>query len=206
MTSPAAPPPAPTFDAWLVRHANTFGMADAQHLAMLEEWLAVFRQVGYTAAELAAATLAIALDPPRYRTDHLRAVHEAVRNARARSLAARPPDPAAAPCELCDGDGWAIVPHWQPARRAKGATCAVCCYCAAGRRRQQGLAERRPMTLEQYEAIVPLWREEAEAIADRLFAERAAEARAGHLDRTLGPLAVNPAEIVERLRRRHAGG
>lgn len=164
------------FDAWLNKYSVPLGLTRDEDLRMLDSWYAdVFVPAGYTAAELESARLAMLQAPPKFRNEHLTAIHDHVRRLRhdadRRRLAALPPDPAElGECADCGDSGFVCVPH--PRRVVAGAwdgvTAAVCCHCLKGERAHaawQRLPETAkdrikapPMTWAEYQRTVPRWR------------------------------------------------
>lgn len=182
--------------AWAADHCHKFGIRDADAKLVLA-WREVFELLGFTAAELAAATLHLlaSADAPRFAADHRAAVIRAVEAVRRRST---PASTSSSPsgCDLCGGCGIFTVPHpgledggrrWRevlltpdadPGGLARDA--GVCCGCEAGRRTREATeASGRPLTtLAQYEHRYPYWREVQFAREQVLAAGRQQPSRA----------------------------
>lgn len=180
--------------AWMTYHADLFGLnARAEDLATVATWRDLFRDAGYYAAELRAASdaLALAEERPRSREQHLHRLVALLRTARleqARAQRTAEGEISWPLCNLCGGSGLAIAPllkhvaggEWLPG----GQTCAVSCTCRAGQREQRD----KLMTLRRYEERNPDW---VAQVARRAGADRAhvrALEFAGAVDRKLGPL------------------
>jgi hypothetical protein len=182
-----------TYAEWAGWHATAFGFQTEAEGKMLLSWTGLFRDLGITPGELAAASKDLAArDPPIWRSEHLQALRDRVRQLR-NPPPPRPPDEPApgdcGTCRDCGGTGRVIVPAGGVktangnAVSRPGSTAAVTCRCALGR----WFADRpgdRPalLSLEAYERWNPDWRRQvdAERHAGRLRAEAAG------LDRSLG--------------------
>jgi hypothetical protein len=173
------------YDAWVMKHAEAFGLTWDGELAALGCWYDSLRV--FEPAELHAATAAMLASGQTYRrvSDHLPAVIVHVRATR--RDAARADDTAAAldpdlgRCGLCGSSGHVAVPLVRlpgggEVRVMADYETVVVCRCAKGRwvqDRQAGMGSRQ-MTLEQYERLNPEWRDQ--------LAERRAHARQVLLD------------------------
>jgi hypothetical protein len=185
------------YHRWADAYAATFAMTSDSDVAMFGAWFEVFRSAGYTIAELQAARLSIARNPPTFRNEHLAAIHRAIRDARVQQSRRRMMEPAAGDrgvCAACGDTGAVIAPHpkfvaggdWRSSDLGYRATAAVACSCLKGRnllaaydRLSPELRDRiaRPMTLGDYQKIAPKWRAMLEARqAEDLAAIRAEDA------------------------------
>lgn len=159
---------------WSTRYAAMFGMTRDTERAMFVEWFNVFTTAGYTLAELNAATQVIGMDPPRFRDGHLRALHDAIRNARVDRVRnqQREVSDERGTCTTCRGVGMVCgMPHpdhiGPEHPGGYGATCVVYCHCPLGTWKVDQW-ESRPMefkdkhkrtaTMAEYTARVPDWR------------------------------------------------
>lgn len=206
------------YDQWSERYAATFGMTSDADAAMFAAWFEVFTACGYTLAELAAARMAIARRPPTYRSEHLAAIHAAVRDARLTESRKRAADPLPGDrgaCSLCGDSGMVTVPHpqqitqgrWQGAALGYRATAAVACSCHAGQAvlavydgRSPEFKSRiaRPMALAEYQRIAPRWKTLlAGRDADNLAGSRADDA-AKRADKA-APLAKSVRAVIGRI-------
>jgi hypothetical protein len=190
-----------TFMDWADHHAGLFGFVRPEEQVMLRKWCELFRGEGFTADELRRATDHIAAnDPPVWRSEHLQALRDRVRELRNPKPAPPPDEPPPGDCGTCrdcGGTGRVIVPA-VGLRTAggntvtrPGATAAVVCRCPLGRwfasrcMAWDGSSYRLPMlVLDAYERDRPDWRREAdqEREAARL------KVQAGGLDAALGQI------------------
>jgi hypothetical protein len=165
--------------AWAADHCHKFGFRDAD-AQMVLAWREVFELL-FTADELRAATgrLLSAEDTPRFASDHRGAIIRAVQGVRRTAGRKAVESNLAHGCIECGGNGIVVVPHpgvtdEHPPRmrgvllhpRADPAglsrTMGVCCVlCDVGvRTRATTEQQGRPlMTISQYEALYPNWRE-----------------------------------------------
>lgn len=202
---------------WAIRYASTFGMTSDADSAMLAGWFPVFRACNYTLVELDAALISVATNPPKFRQEHLPAVHGAIRSRRqyAERRRPKPADDRWGECADCGETGRAIVPHpqhvvdgqWVASMLRYRPLATVLCHCAKGRQamveydsKSQEYRDRipRPMTFEAYLRIAPRWRD---MLAERDESDRAvrdAEALAEHADRVSTPLAGVMRRLTER--------
>ncbi len=176
---------------------------------MVGDWESVFETCGFTAEELSEATRSVALRPPKWRSDHLAAVQDAVRNIRLRRWKAQQEQSTSDTerCRFCLGTSWVIVPHpkcyvdgrWSPSETGAYYTAAVACRCFLGRNRiDRVLAlsneEREkknvqlPLSLDLYERTFPQWESEMRQQVLRDQARRKASANAAHYDSLYGPV------------------
>jgi hypothetical protein len=197
------------YDEWADRHGSTFGLVGEADIAMFHAWFDVFSASGYTAAELTAATAAVAQQPPRFRSEHLGAIHAAIRDRRARAEAVRLHDPAEVSergtCALCGESGWVVVPHPKCVAAGEwvagmeGVTAAVTCSCFVGRRQLDAwdayaavVQKRvpRPMSLEYYQGrLCSRWRALLARHEGLTEAHRRAQSASRRADMAGGPLA-----------------
>lgn len=221
------------FTSWASHHATRFGFA-AEHATMILSWHGFLSGMGYTVAELMAATDILA-QPGRVPSGpwaHLEAVqvaalearHAADRDRRLRALPAPGEVPDRGECVLCQDTGLVEVPHpkcldgW-PFPIAY--TAGVICSCWAGHRRLQAeetddaRRKRReasgigkPMTLAAYEALNPTWRTQFRSYRDACT-EHARACRAlradTDLDRALDAAIENAHAAVHGRPRPHPG-
>jgi hypothetical protein len=192
--------------SWSTKHSHIFGMMSELDMTMLSSWRDVFHTAGYSADELAAATMELASDPPRWRVDHLTRIHTFIRAERFRTrLAMEKMEEEryrAVACQLCGGCGYAEVPHlscvydsrWREGPRY---TMSVCCRCEIGRRkneviinnpRQPAIDQRRRMGLGEYSLHLPNWEELLREKKDELAARARSHAAAAGVDQEFGPL------------------
>lgn len=164
----------PWYIAWAVNHCQAFALRGDAPKTVLA-WGPVFT-VLFTPDDLQAATAALVASRGdlQWVADHRRAIIDEVTHARSRARQQRADD--AIRCEMCDGTGWATVPH--PGSRPGGGllpvlrmpaadpagltrTLAVTCCCPAGERTYAGEEgrERPPLTLTAYETRYPNFRE-----------------------------------------------
>lgn len=183
--------PQAEWDGWAARHGQLFALTTDADARMLAEWAGLFARAGYAPAELTEATEWLATNaPPRFRTEHLPALLERLRDQRQR----RPP-PAEdrwGTCADCHGSGLVSVPNPKAVALGRWGTLAVACGCPAGRRFREG--RRAFLTLADYQAARPGWRDELAAHQALLRAE----AEAG----PPGPLAAAFDAATAKLRRR----
>lgn len=197
---------ATTFEEWAAQYAKLFGLLSPVEVEMVGDWSEHFRSEGYSVAELVAASQALARDaPPRYRSEHLGALTEALVAGR-RPVTTEPPREATS-CGLCDGCGRVSVPNPRTLDRArhKWTWLSVTCSCPLGLwwhehlcSRQPSSPERRvpqPLSLADYEKYhLPDWREVLSARRRHEESLRTQTGRARELDDILGP-------VIDRLRR-----
>ena len=191
------------YAAWSEEYARMFGIRDDADLRTIMSWRFVFSATRTSEAEMKAASLWLArnvgvLGEVKERfggkmTMHLSAVQRALREVRALDkdrieARQREQETRLGSCTTCGSSGMVTVPNpkhveggeWRPVRIARGGsgpsyyTCAVLCSCALGRWKADRQGERRQMTLEQYHAENPDWRQQLEERAE----ERRAEATA----------------------------
>jgi len=200
---------------WSTRYAAMFGMTRDTERAMFTEWYNVFRAAGYTLAELNAATQVIGMDPPKYRDGHLRALHDAIRNARVdkmRNHQREAVDDRGA-CTTCRGSGLVCgLPHPRhigPEHPGGfGATCAVYCHCALGvwkvnqwenQTPEYKAKCKRTATMAEYMHEVPDWRGMVERMRQYERSYQKARSVTEEADKA-GPLDA----VMNRLRRKIA--
>ncbi len=183
------------WEEWSRRHARVFGLTAKEDAAMLMEWCDLFAADGFTPAELSLATDAVSRDPPRYRSDHLTGLRQALKGVR---RAAIPPPPQdCGTCEDCSGTGRVEVPldgltspggHVYPAETLG----VVLCHCRLGHwLKEQG---SKISSFDEYTSQRPHWRDDLKEIKARQRARNVASDRATRLDRDLG-------EILRRFRK-----
>lgn len=182
----------PGWDDWVQRHAVLFCWDRPADIERLVAWSAVFARAGRTPAQMVAASeYVVTQDPPKFHSDHLRALRLAL-VALAQQEAQPPPKDDG--CRKCCGTGRVIVPRPAGARqptlmdgRPYQGTIAVLCSCLLGGwyfRSQAGYEKRRAMTLEEYARENPGWMAQqiAEEQLDRMQVE------AANADRLLGAI------------------
>lgn len=202
---------ADAYRAWSGRYAATFGLTSDSDAGMLVAWREVFDACGYSVAELEAARLHIASKgPPKFRTEHLAAIHAAITDRRGHDIAnqrrASVDDDGYGACDTCGGTGWVIVPHARAIRDGQWVrlgisgypTMAVTCGCWKGRRcvetwdampPDKQKKYPRPMTLEYYETrICPHGRRLIAEHDKALAADGRAHGNAALWDKKYGPL------------------
>lgn len=192
------------YAAWTEEYSRMFGIRDPLDVRTLLSWRFVFSATRTSEAEMKAAALWLAsnvgvLGEVRERfggkmTMHLSAIQRALREVRALDkdrieARQREQESRLGTCTICGSSGMVTVPNpkhvengeWRPVRIARGGsgpsyyTCAVLCSCALGRwKADRQSHERRQMTLDQYHAINPAWRQQMDERAE----ERRAEANA----------------------------
>lgn len=217
------------FKGWSDRYGSLFGMAQEADFQMFDSWFEVFCSCGYSVAELDAARLEIAQNPPRFRNEHLAAIHAAVRGRRKEELrrrfAGQPPDPSeVGECAECGDSGMVVVPH--PAYVTAGEwmghgsfgyrpTAAVACRCYRGRRvlehydsmpPSQQDRVGRPMGLDAYQRVAPGWKSLMAKRDRETFAALVAHDASHKADRAGGPLAGLVKRIRERVAAQGANG
>lgn len=181
------------FNVWCLRHANVFGIANANGLAMIASWEDLFAAAGYSAADLNDATDWLATHaPPKFLNEHLGAITNRIRDRKAvdgRRESLEVHDRGS--CTTCGGTGHVTVPHpggvvdgeWVPQRFARGGatyyTVAVYCRCALGRWFEgRHDNDEKTWNLDRYEPRNPRWRVHMESRRS----ERNARASLGPVD------------------------
>jgi hypothetical protein len=193
-----------------------FGLNGEADMKMLQAWEEPFEAAGYTAAELNVATFRMTAKPPNWRTEHLGAIQESIRQAKsaARQQEKREAEAARTAehsvCSDCRNSGWAVVPHskgivngeWQEDGTGQRNTMAVSCHCGIGQRiwndrtryaaDAKGQMERAktwvPMTFAAYAEKNPNWRAQLRQEQERKAAMQAAHGQAAHGDRVYGEI------------------
>src|SRR5262245_29382269 len=127
------------FNEWVNRHVLLFGMDRDQDLATFLSWRELFIRAGYTFAELCEASDWLATHaPPQYRSEHLAALQERIRAARAEHRAREDAALVSYPdCPDCLGTGWVSVPDLRQVQDGTWhgyQTAAVLCRCGWGSR------------------------------------------------------------------------
>ncbi len=205
------------YHAWSVQYAATFGMNSDADAAMFSAWFDVFVGCGYAVAELHAARMTVATNPPEYRNSHLAAIHQAVRGSRVRASRKAALEAVNANdrgvCVLCGDTGNVLVPHPQTVSNRQWVggelfgyrpLAAVTCSCYRGRTMHNGYDQRspdyqqsvkRPMSYDEYLRLVPNWKELVAAKEQEQIAGDRAAWAAQEADRQAGPLAA----VVKRL-------
>lgn len=212
-----------TFTEWAIHHGKIFGLLTDQEADMIGEWAGMIEDSGYAADECAVVSRWLAVnEPPKFRGDHFPAIIRRLgQNRLAAQLAQRERDAAideannpTTSCALCFGVGRAVVPHifcvadgiWHHPFYE----LAVICRCARGKLIElneparieqrfkkdgpQAVKQKPAMTIGQYEAKNPDWRDQVKARRLQFEHERAARAKAGPLDAEFG-------EIIDRAKR-----
>jgi hypothetical protein len=201
------------FDQWAQRHATMFGLTNEGDMAMLLAWETPFEAAGYTVDELNAATFKMTSAPPKWRTEHLGAINEAVRQSRSMRKAAEDAKLKSddrSVCSDCRNSGWVPVPHileidngqWVPGTNGNRNTMAVTCHCNLGKRLCQAridyardakgpMARSKawiPMDFEHYIQLNMNWRVQLQEEEARLAVENQAHSYARSRDRTYGKI------------------
>lgn len=201
---------------WCEYHATLFGLRADSDADMLLEWSRLFSQQGYGAGDLRAASEWIAMnDPPKTRPEHLALLTRRLREQRAAS-APMPDDDPRGQCSLCGGTGRVTVPMVRGVHSDQGNTprvddrytCAVLCRCKLGQwftDKQGGGFDKlgrpkrpAPMTIDQYEQLVPDWRERLKARDAAARASLRAQRAAEEADRRHGPLPGAVAAVLRK--------
>lgn len=129
------------WDAWVDKHASVFGLEAEVNVGMFGAWREVFEVRGYTASELNEATIWIAAnDPPRFRSEHLAAIHRRIGAHRLvawnRQREMQQQREAYETCPRCRGTALVIVPHLACVKDRDWIhpwhTHAVACNCKRG--------------------------------------------------------------------------
>lgn len=196
---------------WCTLYGASFGLDRPEDVRMLASWKGFFEDCGFTIEELQKARMLIGRAPPRWRAEHLDAVHKAVREIRTAARKAEEErqerQMESERCGICGGYGWAIVPHpscivdgfWTTGAMGCWYTASVACLCNRGavimdnaRRDKQESKKpesvKVPMSLRDYEVLCPNWFDQVEAKKQRERALVSAGGFASHLDRTFGPV------------------
>lgn len=187
-----------TYADWVSYHSRLFGLLSPDELAMVSEWARHFAQGGFAPDEMAEASQDIARTaPPRFRSEHLPALQRTLDRLRQRCDSSEPPQGPR--CDLCGDCGRVSVPNPKSLRGGPWTTVAVTCHCPLGRWWHAQLSSRRapspdrpaprPTSLEEYEQIVPDWRELVAARDKARARELDLKSRATSLDELLGELA-----------------
>ena len=191
--------------AWHGHHTTVFGFRFKEDLAMVSSWRNFLD--GYSVAELQAATVELAKDPPAFREPHISGLLRCLASKRAESYArmidgqGRHDDLATADrCGVCDATGWVMVPHAAcmvggefvhgPGGRKN--TMVVACDCYVGRRKRATFdaSPKPPMTLPTYEAKYGHgWKGLLEDWEAEKYRERQLRRSATAIDKQHGPLA-----------------
>jgi hypothetical protein len=164
-----------TWNDWVKLHAALTGARTRQAFDGVVLLGELFKGRGVTPAELAAASEAAILQPPRYASGWAAALAEQLRLCRGKAGALSPFGERGT-CTRCGNTGVVIVPHPRVYVRPKPwYTLGVGCRCAAGRRWYDAvsayLADRRggkALTLDRYEELYrrdwaeTLWRHDHE--------------------------------------------
>lgn len=170
------------YHEWAMGHVYAFGLGESGE-TMASAWFSIFNGFGYTIAELRAATLAMAKEPPQFPSEHLQRINESV--AAGRQVESRRQWAGElGTCVVCNDGGYVVVPH--PRYVVNGQwterhTAAVVCGCWRGRRIMERNKNRReagkdgdvvkpPMLLSEYERLNPNWKRQLDeyeiALAD----------------------------------------
>jgi hypothetical protein len=184
---------------WISYHSTIFALNTESDLNMLTEWARLFQMAGWTPTELKQASEWLALhEPPAYRSQHLVALQKRLPYARQQKGA----PPAAMDgedcgrCVVCLGTGFVTVPNHKYANEPRGSihhgkfyTCVVTCHCSRGRWREQHCSrDGGILSLAEYEARWPWWREEM-AQHEALLKQRTRSlAHAKAVDEALGAI------------------
>lgn len=210
--------------AWVSRHASIYQMTRQEDKAMFAQWRREFEAMGFTGAELHAATDHITREAKGVtRWEHLEAIRDFIRSARrhesAKKRVPRVDDkPDRGTCVLCFDSGWVSgLPHlsqvtyqgWLPL--VDGSTpivVSVVCTCICGRWILEAFDARdgetkkrlrRPMTLVQYTSLNACWKQQMRDLDERRKLEQSVNATTRHAD-TFGALNIKAAleRIVSR--------
>lgn len=186
---------------WAKKYVTTFGMDKPSDLHMAALWEPSFEASGYSIQELDYALLEIARNPPEYRTEHLRKIHESIGERRRRDANERQRDLDAINgfegCSLCGDTGIVVVPHLRFVQdgtwtvypgRAWKPIFGVSCTCEQGRRVATCPRKTMLMGLEKYESVNPGWQKQIEIEKAAMDSVARASRVAEELDQTLGPL------------------
>lgn len=158
----------PTWEGWIARHGELFGLLNTSARAMLASLSHAFHERGYGPAHLfRASEWLIDNEPPTYPTEHLAALKRALAALEGADRAAIQA-PAGEACGLC-GDpacGFVLVPNTDTIAFTRRLTCVVLCRCPLGRYRRSTLgpiryrgSEATVQTIEDYEQEMPDWRD-----------------------------------------------
>lgn len=165
------------YTRWASRHCEIFCLHGEQVLTSFLAWRDLFAAAGYTEQDLVAATAKMAVGrPPRYASEHRLAIQRVVAELHAIELRREIDRPDRGQCATCNGSGRVTVPHlagvsggeWVPVKVARGGPSwyqtAVLCLCPLGRWFFNRIPdpEKRPMSLDFYEAKNPRWRVQME--------------------------------------------
>lgn len=189
------------YATWSRKYVTTFGMDKPTDLQMAALWEPVFEASGYSCEELDYALQMIARNPPEYRSEHLRKIHEVIGEQRRREScdlqAAQDAVDGFEACKLCLSSGIVVVPHiryvtngvWNtyPGRTWKP-IFGVSCRCDLGRRVSACPRRVMLMTLDKYDGLNPGWERQMVAEQKAKAAQRQANQVAKEMDQELGPL------------------
>lgn len=143
------------YEDWARHHALVFSLTTAEDAKMLLAWGDLFAASNFSPDELTQATDWLAMNsPPRFRTEHLKALQDRVRQSRQRTII-NPPEDDRGSCTLCFGAGLIPVPNPKSLDTGNWTTQAVACGCALGHWFAQHGNHR---TLSDYERQCPQWR------------------------------------------------
>lgn len=164
---------------WVENFANVFGLADDNGLTMINSWKPIFEKANYSEEDLVFAIDEIAKNPPKFRSEHLKAIHEAIRLKR--SYEAPPADRSnfEISCPFCGNAGYVSVPHFADLRNGQWVrphrTMAVLCCCFLGERKRQKISIEGkypvPLGLVKYEERNPRWNEQMKRNEQRQIKE-----------------------------------
>src|ERR1043166_8865921 len=186
---------------WAAKYCAAFGLDRDSDKAMVQTWQKIFEDLGYSVPELEKALTAIARNPPKFRSEHLSAINQAINCERQRLVYESMEVEAAIDefeqCKQCSSAGWVFVPHprflkdgewiYGPGGRSKP-LCTVTCGCQVGQRLAGIPRTKKAMSLESYEELNPEWREQIEIHEAGKKALREAQAAANAGDKSLGEL------------------
>ena len=199
------------FLTWAQEHAGVFGMTKPEEKQTVLLWEDALVTNCYVLEELRYATRVMAANPPLWRNDHLRIIHETIGKLRKKSAQEESSTWDAIEnyesCKNCSGIGWVFVPHYRcvkndewvfsPGTRHRP-LCTVTCCCDIGRRVYAShTGSKRPMPLDQYEFRNPNWRNQIEEHEAGKNAEREASKYAVAVDRNLGRLVNTLAQSMD---------
>lgn len=193
---------------WANNHASVFGMLKSEEKQMIKLWQPIFVSMGYTLEELRYATQELARNPPVYRNEHLKSIHNIIGRLRKQAddedRTAWDAIDSFEACKHCGNCGWVSVPNlryvinggWRiyPGTVYKP-TFVVTCSCNAGKRiANTHTGKKQSMALEQYDERNPNWRQQLLDYHDALQATRKVERQTAELDRSFGKLVGGVAE------------
>lgn len=197
--------------AWADHHATTFGLLTDGEREMVHAWRTYFEAEGFTIAELQQASWSMMAAPPKWRTDHLQRIQDAIVGSRMKQAQAeREAEDEAAKAQDCTRcqlmPGYIIVPSPSCIRGDRiirpYTESLVTCDCTTGRRlfnahqasfqdadfMKKSPAFRPPASIDQYERRYPHWEMMIQQRELARKEEAKAKGRAAHADRQSGPI------------------